>query len=450
MATYYVDDGGSATDPYDTWAKAATSLSALDDAKTLASGDIIYIGHDHVCAYAHVGNRIIVGPTTDAPCIIISATQGSSPPTYQKSSTDQIDTTEGAYSLTFDGAFAIYGVRIKSGANITFDYNSVETCLARDVTAAPAANGTVNSGTAGNGRGVFYDLTVDLTADGTTNRSAVAMNFSQGVNEIHGLTLVNPGYRTGFFFQTGESGRLLVEGADLSGIDFATKACELVGVSGSGGEVQFQNCILNSTFSHHTTSLQRGRMNYTFVNCQSANSAWSTAHYDQTGSAVATTSVYRNSGASVDGSAHSWLITTNSKCHEHLPYYAPWVYGVVSSTGSKTFTQYVTHETVPAADYTNAELWLEVQFLGTSTEAIYESATDQRSASGTTATDITATAAAQTDADGDGSWTGVTGTYEQKLAVTATVNVAGLYRARVVCAYPSVTNLYVDPKVTVT
>jgi hypothetical protein len=29
MTTYYVDDGGSSTSPYDTWAKAATSINDL-------------------------------------------------------------------------------------------------------------------------------------------------------------------------------------------------------------------------------------------------------------------------------------------------------------------------------------------------------------------------------------------------------------------------------------
>jgi hypothetical protein len=32
MATYFVDDGGSSTSPYDTWAKAATPINTLDAA----------------------------------------------------------------------------------------------------------------------------------------------------------------------------------------------------------------------------------------------------------------------------------------------------------------------------------------------------------------------------------------------------------------------------------
>jgi hypothetical protein len=42
MTTYYVDHAGSATDPYDTQAKAQTSIAALLAAKTLVAGDIMY------------------------------------------------------------------------------------------------------------------------------------------------------------------------------------------------------------------------------------------------------------------------------------------------------------------------------------------------------------------------------------------------------------------------
>ena len=66
MSVYYVDDGGDNTTGA-AWATAYTSLSALDDAVAIASGDIIYIGHDHVCQYAHAAHRVITGPASGAP-----------------------------------------------------------------------------------------------------------------------------------------------------------------------------------------------------------------------------------------------------------------------------------------------------------------------------------------------------------------------------------------------
>ena len=48
MTTYYVDDGGSQTAPYDTYPKAETTMAALIAAVGgFAADDEIHAGHDH-------------------------------------------------------------------------------------------------------------------------------------------------------------------------------------------------------------------------------------------------------------------------------------------------------------------------------------------------------------------------------------------------------------------
>jgi hypothetical protein len=135
---------------------------------------------------------------------------------------------------------------------------------------------------------------------------------------------------------------------------------------------------------------------------------------------------------------------------EGKPFYTPWVYGEISGTGSKTFDLYITNDT---ADFTDAEVWIEVEYLGTVDEAQSNLATDWRHYP-TGSNYITTTAAAQTD-DTSSTWngTGPSFTYKQKLSVTATVNETGQFRARVACAVANVASsryFYVDPKVTVT
>jgi hypothetical protein len=162
------------------------------------------------------------------------------------------------------------------------------------------------------------------------------------------------------------------------------------------------------------------------------------------GNVASSTSIYRTGGATVEGEATAWLITTTATCAEVLPFYTPWIYGTIASTGSKTFDLYLTSDL--AADLTDAECWLEVESLSTSDEAIWALATDQRAT-------ITATAAAQTD-DTTSTWngTGPSFTYKQKLSVTATVNETGQFRARVAVGKASIASssyFYIDPKVTV-
>jgi hypothetical protein len=441
MATYYVDDGGSATDPYDTWAKAATSLSALDDAKALASGDIIYIGHDHVCQFTHAANRTITGPTGGLPCVIISATQGSDPPTYQASTTNQIDTSEGAYSITFDGCFSLYGVRIKSGANINCNPDSNETCLFSSCTFAPGANNFVGFGGFG-GQNRAINCTFDLTADATTVRTGHFMgDGGQGsLCEIIGGTVTNPGYRTGVLVLCGAAQKFDVSGFDFSG--FTNGTTPAVVSQSNVARLVFNNCLTAATWLPVASSA-RNSYEAAFYNCGSADAATGLLHYTRNGDVSSSTAIYRSGGASVETESTSWLVTTQSGCNTYEPYKSPYIYGLVSSTGSKTFDLYITNDT---ADFTDAEVWLEVEYLGTADEAQWALASDQRAT-------ITTTAAAQTDDTGS-TWngSGPAFTYKQKLSVTATVNETGQYRARVCVGVASIASsryFYVDPKIAV-
>ena len=147
--------------------------------------------------------------------------------------------------------------------------------------------------------------------------------------------------------------------------------------------------------------------------------------------------VTRTGGATIEGTAVGWLVTTIAATTEHHRFYTPWIYGVCSSTGSKTFTLYIGNNT---ADLTDAEAWLEVESMGDAGGSAQSELTTDRHV-------ITTTAAAQTDDTGS-TWSSAQ-TYMQSLAVTATVDQAGLFRARVAVAKASVTDLRIDPKVTV-
>lgn len=440
MATYYVDDGGSATAPFDTWAKAATSLSALDDAVALASGDIVYIGHDHVCQFTHSDNRTITGPSaTMSPCYVISATQGSDPPVYQASTTKQIDTTEGAYSLTFDGAFAFYGLSIHSGANITLGNDQSELFRCEDCVFYPAANGSLN-GSSGLAR--ITNCTIDLAADGTTSRTAsiVSTSSSLGGLEIQGLSVINAAYRTGGFCDGG--GGLFVSSSDLSKIANVARFAN----ANNYGSHRFSNCKMPASYTAVTAAnFPIGGVGYeiAFNNADSADNPSGLTHKLHTGGIVSSSSIYRSGGASFEGQSSSWLVTTRATCSEGSAYVSPWMYGYIASGGSKTFDVYITNDT---ADFTNAQVWLEVEYLGTADGAQWSRITDQRAT-------ITATAAAQDD-DTTSTWvgTGPSFTYKQKLSVTATVAEEGQFRARVCVGVASIASsryFYIDPKVTV-
>jgi hypothetical protein len=439
---FYVDDGGDGSTE-SSWATADTSINALDAEYAFASGEIVYFGHNHVCQAANSANLTITGPTASPPISFISATQGSSPVAYEASTTAQIDTTEGAYNIVFDGAFALYGMSLVSGNRVVPTTDANEGIYCENCRFALGANAFINF--VGQGNFEAKNLLVDLTADATTARASAVFVATNGSNiDIQGLTFNNAGYRTGTIFDTNAvNQRVRVSGADFSGFDNAT-LCEMVNATMDGSRFEFSNCLTAATWA----PIPSGAVTETsgeiiLTNCGPADDPTYLYFANFTGTVISSSAIYRSSGATVESAACSWLITTNSACAEGYPLESPWIYATISSTGSKTFTVYITNDT---ADFTDSEVWLEVEYLSTSNEAITAIATDHRT--------ITTTAAAQTD-DTASTWngTGPSFTYKQSLAVTATVNEDGLYRARVCCGVASIAGsryFYVDPLVTVT
>lgn len=439
MPTYYVDDGGDNSNG-DSWAHAYTSVKALDDAVALASGDVVYVGHNHVCPQPWSAAATIVGPTSGLTVKFISATQGSDPPTYAKSATDQIDTSNGAYSLTFDGSFSFYGIRAKSGGAITFSPDTNEACYGFEMTLAPSANSYVQFPLATTS-GRFDAPTIDLTADGTTARGNQVAGF--GASEIRGLAFVNAAYRTGTVGGKAAESAFVLSGADFSGFTNGTLCQLLTGAYLQGLCCQLANCKTAATWAPVDGAITVAGGSILLTDCGPAESPTYLYFQNYFGTVASSIAIYRTGGQSIGAVPVSWLLTTEATAGEATPLATPWIYGSAASSGSKTFDVFITNDT---ADFTDAEVWLEVEYLSDATAGTWTLASDHRAT-------ILTTAAAQTD-DTDSTWngTGPSFTYKQKLSKAATLGQAGLYRARVCCAVASVAGsryFYVDPLVTV-
>lgn len=426
------------------WGSAFTSVSALDDVFTFASGDTVYIGHDHVCQYAHTASRTITGPTSGLPVTFISATTGSSPVAYQASTTNQIDTSEGAYNLTFSGSIVSYGCCFNSGGNISIgaNYNASVSLTNTNLKIGANASFTI---TTQYGDHALINCVIDLTADGTTNRSANVITWSNSAKlTMRGLSFVNAGYRTGVvvsFTTTSMLSDVVIDGADFSGFTNATP-CEIV--SGSSiGDLLLRNCKMAATWTPTSSGTTGNACSLIFVNCGSADAPTYLYNRKTEGEIISSSTIYRSSGAQIEGASTSWLVTTTATCSQDEPYNSPEIYGYISSTGSKTFDLYITNDT---ADFNDNEVWLEIDYLGTASSGMWSNKSDYMA-------DRLATPAAQTD-DTSSTWngSGPSYTYKQKLSVTATVNTVGMFRARVcvgVASIASTRKFYIDPLVTV-
>lgn len=438
--TYYVDDGGDGSQTNaanGSWATADTNLADADTTITFANGDIVYFGHNSTDPKTYSAHTTFT-MAADGACALISATQGSSPATYEAGTTYQIDTSDGAYNAIFDGGVSMYGLKIRAGLDVRFMVESDELVSVNDCTFRLGANGQMYL-VVTHGGVRFNNLHIDLTDDGTTSRGSTPLKFSTACNlEIQGLTFTNPGYRTDTIFGGDNNGNILtVSGADFSGFG---SGCEIIS-NNQMVKCSISNCLTAATWTPVDGTVRSGT-EIMLANVGPADAPTYIYHTTFPGACVSSSSIYRTGGATVETEAIAWLVTTIANCSEFAPYRTPWIYGEVSSTGSKTFDLYITNDT---ADFTDGQVWLEVEYLGTSDEAQTAISNDHRT--------ITTTATSQTD-DTTSTWngSGPSFTYKQKLSVTATVNETGIYRARVYVGLASIASsryFYIDPKITV-
>lgn len=439
---FYVDDGGNNTTGL-SWANAFTSINSLQASVTLASDEIVYFGADSQCQAVNSASLTITGPTSGTPVKFISATVGTT--NYSKGTSPQIDTSEAtSYDIVFDGSFALYGMFIKSGRFISLAPDTDEYFSTNNCTFAIGATGTLLLTSTTTGISTSHEnITLDLSADGTTVRSTGVLSHPiSSAQTVQGLTFVNAGYRTGTVF-TGNSvaGENYYSGVDLSGFTNAT-VCEIFNLAGFRCRFTLSNSKTAATWTPFVGT-PSGACNVALYNVGPDDDPTSLLISDTYGALVSSNAIYRSSGGTVEGVATSWLVTTLAICCEAAPFYTPWIYDALTTTGSKTFTIYLTNDSL---DFNNSEIWLDLDYLATANSSVWTRASSRRATITTTPATLTS--------DGTSTWngSGPSFTYKRKVSVTVTIGEEGQYRARLAAARPSVASsayLYVDPKVVV-
>lgn len=264
-----------------------------------------------------------------------------------------------------------------------------------------------------------------------------------GINEFSGnaANLISGATIPTILFKSGTGSQL---NTNISGIDFSSISTTLFNLSNASGcgLVKVQNCKLNASVTlQDATIAGPGGQVVNFCNCDSDATNYRMEHYKYQGSIKTETTTVLTGGASDGTTTISWNMTTLATGPSFaFPLESPEIAIWNETTGSaKTVTVEILHDSV--TNLTDADVWLEVSYLGTSGYPLGSRISDRKA-------DILATAVDQTDSSATWTTTGLTNPNTQKLSVSFTPQEKGYFQAKVVVAKENYT-VYVDPKLTV-
>lgn len=441
MANLYVrSTDGSDADNGTTWALAKATLkgaAAIDSA-----GDTIYVSQDHAESTASAVTIALAG-TLASPTILICGNDAAEPSTAL-ATTATVSTT-GASNLTITGVAYVYGITFSCGTTSSAtslvlakndgNYQIHSDCNFIVTSTFTSSNISVGSNEVGFESSVVWN-----------NCGVKFANASQTIKPLHcrfvwsGGSLLSGG-TTPTILITSQNDQLdvLVEGVDLSNGSAAMNLFS-PGAS-SAGKAIFRNCKLPASWTGNIGTPTAFNTRIEMYNCDSADTNYRLWVEDYSGSIKSETTIIRTGGASDGTTGLSWKMASGANAEYPLIVLSsPEIVVWNDTTGSsKTVTVEVVTDNVTLTD---AECWIEVQYLGTSGFPRGEFISDAKA-------DVLATAANQTTSSETWTTTGLTTPVKQKLSVTFTPQEKGFFHVVVKLAKAS-TTVYVCPKATVT
>lgn len=435
MADLHIDSvGGSTTSPFETWAKAATTLAGVTGA---AAGDRYLFNKLHAESVATVS--VVLPGTVANPVKLLSGTKDTTSGLTDLTAGAQITYTGTTFSLTGTCAY-IFGLKVIGSSASSHDQNwftSVDNCVELDsceshLTGAGGSSsisfGQVSSSGGGGGRTTLRNHVVKLGNSGQRVKIA-------GEVRVHGLSFAS-GTTTPaaiFAYSTGTRGNnVLVEKLDCTNLG---NAFDFWGTAQGGSKVVMRDITVPSGWTGAPVTSGAIRIGcdvecYAITKGGTFMRVWNRSYtHDLQDSG----SVYLDGGAS-DSAPYSLYMTTTA----NVSYPAGAARSIelqaapITSTGSPiTWTVEILRQS-SAASITDAQVWLEVELPDgqvISTRA------------GALATPANLTSSSAT-------WTGGSSPTKQKVSVTGTPASQGRPILRLYCAIPS-TTLYFNPQGTV-
>lgn len=426
MANWYVDSAATGANDGTSKTDAWTSITSAPAG--IAAGDTVFVSHTHS---QDTSFSTLTWPDNTR---VISLNFGTD--AYQKGAL--VNNTFSSYTISSNLSNRVF-------------FNGMDFRI---------GGGSTRILTLGKGRVVFVDCDIRLLGTGTCLSTAVD---TAGARILLKSCSIYAGSAVTQIFSASNGSVRVTGGAVIdapaislfinaqSGVDFKAdnfdmsvlpSTVNLAAGSNVNAICVFTNCRTPTSWTGAPNSSALAQaQNVSMFNCDNADTNYKLWIEGYAGSIRDETTLVRTGGATDGTTAIAWKMVSNANANEPLsrlvsPEMAIWN----ETTGaSKTVTVEILHDSSTAL--TDAEIWLEVDYLGTSGVPLGVRASDQRATIMTTPADQASSSATWTT-------TGMSNPNKQKLEVTFTPQEKGFFVGRVALAATSKT-VYVDPELAV-
>lgn len=436
---------GLDTDNGSTWALAKATISGA--LAIAAAGDTIWVSQAH--AETSASSVTLTSPGTAAlPCKIMCVNDGADPPTA--TATGASVTTTGTTNIAFGAGHAIWErltFNVGSGSG-TGNFNLTtspqghvfESCAINLVNTATAS--VINLGAPSSTVQQYARLNNCTYSFGNINQNFVMGRMK---TEIFGGSMAATGSIPTELF----NGNINVGGViEATGVDMSAlgsgKAIVAINTGAPWALYKFMDCKLGASVSLTSgTPVGPGGPEVWFFNCDSGDVHYDFAGRSYEGNIDAETTIVMTGGSSDGVTTYSTKMSPSANVSVIRPLYSQWIYGpyITSLGSSKTATVEIVCDN--ASNLTDAEVWLEMTYQGTSGFPLATYASDRVAT-------MLATPVAQTTSSVTWTTTGLSAPKKQKLQITFTPQEVGVVMGRVAVAKVSPAVVYVDTQITVT
>lgn len=364
MTTYYLDSsGGSNTAPYDTWAKAATTLATLI-AIPLTNADTIYVGPSH-SESTGAGGLAASFPSTLGLRMLGVADNTTSPPTTLVSSPTATFATSAGNTVAITGCAYIYGCIFQAGTSTSSAVLSVASGTAasqivsencRYATGCSGSTARIQIGATGStiNKGYetrFRDCVFHLSA--TTQR----IQLASGRHRFRSCSMdASSAVGTVFSLATDGVSDAVFDACDFSGITGSPNILDQSGTTTA--RLRFIDCKFSGTTTYTTGTVPAP--GHSLVEITSPDSMYLE---EFAGIVRSETSITKSGTAvTINGTDTSWKLSSGSGAqYPQAPLMSleMLVHITAADVGvSKTLTIEFEHDS--ATGLTNAQIWPEV------------------------------------------------------------------------------------------